>query len=276
MQSLFSRPRSRLGRHLGALVRSALITTVFVLGTQAAMAQSDTDDQAVDDSVGMPAEVDVAPTESPPVPVGADTSAGADTAPTPIPNPTPSAPFVQATLTKGNANLLFPNPGRANYHIGGSSSLPGKDHSLAAINQLPSPVGAPLFADAEEAIGGTWDVTLLLASGKAVTSPFGYDPPVYSYTCSTGQCTGSAADVWQAMPAVQRESYLASVLAAAKPALTWNPKVFMVSVKNWGDLQNQNLGCASQGFFGRDGDPNNAIDIRFARSCSGPFQDHLP
>jgi hypothetical protein len=76
-------------------------------------------------------------------------------------------------------------------------------------DQVPSPIGVPLFDGIDRMLGGTNYYTMQM------TIPRGR--PIYAFNCPTGQCQGSAADVWAAMPASQQELYLSALLDVYEP-----------------------------------------------------------
>lgn len=187
--------------------------------------------------------------------------------PTPA-SPTPaSAPDIRATVLKLDGTVcavgtkptaartgctveLLPNP---------SNPLPPLsqyDWSPGPISQIPSPVGAPIFSSFSRPVGNEDFIQFRLSPPSLVT---------YGYTCPQGQCSGSAQDVWRAMPPDQREQYLAAVIRAEQANQSWGPQRFLASVVALD--AGQELGCAMMGA----GDPT----IRFGSSCAGPFGDHF-
>jgi hypothetical protein len=133
------------------------------------------------------------------------------------------------------------------------------DWSSGPISQIPSPVGAPIFSSYSRPIGGQDYIEFRLAPQALVT---------YAYNCQAGQCTGSAEDIWQAMPATQKESYLVAVLQAEQTNQSWEPRLFEAAVVS-GDQQQGDPGRACA--MVQVGD----AAVGFAASCSGPFRDHL-
>jgi hypothetical protein len=78
------------------------------------------------------------------------------------------------------------------------------------FDTIASPVGAPLFssiAHSSAQSGTLYVVTFGIPKG----------PEKYVYNCRSGLCQGSAADVWVAMPPLQRQQYLSSLLDVYEP-----------------------------------------------------------
>jgi hypothetical protein len=110
-------------------------------------------------------------------------------------------PPLTATLVKvGNGVNLFPT---------------GQDSQSVRLGAVmpSSPAGAPLF----EMMLGRPPARheLRLARPNIAT---------YAFSCSAGQCSGAASDVWNAMPESQRTDYLAAMVNYAQqiaPTAKW-------------------------------------------------------
>lgn len=54
---------------------------------------------------------------------------------------------------------------------------------------------------------------------------------IYAYNCPTGTCQGFAYQVWEAMPAPQKEAYLSAVMDGI---LAWHPDATpTITVREW-------------------------------------------
>jgi hypothetical protein len=198
-----------------------------------------------------------APTAASPVaPVSAPVASPTTLLTAPLPSPV-IAPSVRAHVVKRDKVIaqLLPDS---------SIQLPvsQNDQSVAAINRIPSPVGAPLFYFFQP-VAGVWYLELRLAPSNLVT---------YTYSCPAGQCSGPAKEVWQAVPIAEREQYLSTLLQTGKANQTWGASSFEVSVVTWDTVGTpldigQGRGCA---LLRKD-----YLTIEFAASCAGPFQEHL-
>lgn len=235
--------------------RAAVITAlvVAVVLPHSVAAQSDSTDTpntdentpVVVDDAPAPPEVTTELTSTPAVvePTASDT-------PMPVPTPQPAAtaiplPFVHALLVSTAPSVVGPNhpePPSTSVHPPMTHLLPdptlhfgptGYDNSQEAMNQIPSPVGAPLFIYIWFPIGTESYHEMRLAEDSFAS---------YNYTCPSGQCTGSAEAVWRAMPEQQRQQYLASLVQAARDNQSWGAKRFGVEVRV--GAGGPELGCA--------------------------------
>ena len=148
-----------------------------------------------------------------------------------------SQPWVHARIVTLHTGRDGSSPNGQGWHLlpdptmDASGARPGDSaRALEGLNRTPSPVDAPLFSGVgmhlrccglerpSVAVEILW-----LVPGRIVT---------YQYTCATsatGECTGSAVDVWNAMPVEQRQAYLASLLVAGQIHPVWPPGVQMAS-----------------------------------------------
>jgi hypothetical protein len=176
-----------------------------------------------------------------------------------LPQPTVvavQAPDVHATIAKMKGSVeLLPSPNRV------LPRLSEYDWSSGPISQIPSPVGAPLFNGFQRPIGESSAMQYQLAPAEIVT---------YSYTCQSGQCMGSAEDVWNATPIAQREAFLTQIVMAEHDNQSWEPRSFVAAVAIAVPAAGADpiRGCARMTAA--------ELKVRFAPSCVGPFTDHLP
>jgi hypothetical protein len=195
------------------------------------------------------------------------------TAPTPTPTPLPAVvhapPLSVMKLDRGACTVT--SGGRAPTCAGPSLPDPNNaarpysqyDWSAVRISQLGSPVGAPLFASMMQSGGGfppASGTVLRLASA---------DSARFTFTCPQGTCTGSASDVWRAMPAEQKEAYLSQIIRIAHDDQNWDPKIVGAAVESQ-DIPitvDRTVACARMEL--PDG------PLLFAPTCAGPWGDHL-
>ena len=222
-----------------------------------------------------PAGDSAAPTPAPastPAPAPVSTLA-------PLPTPTPiqilvSGPPLSATLTgaatcRPMSGVIVLPAGRTSSCLG-QALLPdpsGIDphpyefaFSTRVINRVPSPVGAPLFSSVATSYTDQSSSTAL----RLATPPYA----TYSYSCSVGQCSGSAKDVWCAMTDVQQQDYLTAFTQASRaeppPAAiatvkaAWAQVTFDVTVVG-GNTFSQKLSVANF--------PPDESVIRYSRYC---------
>lgn len=92
-------------------------------------------------------------------------------------------PLTATLVSVGNGVNLFPGP-----------------------QESPSsPVGAPIF----EAMLGRPPASYELRLARPNIAS-------YAFPCATGMCTGSASDVWVAMPTAQRQDYLTAMVSSVQ------------------------------------------------------------
>lgn len=184
----------------GSKFAAVMAAVVLMLSPMASSAQTASDDPQAEDELSLsPVDSDGQDLDQPP----------------PAMASMPAAPDVQATLAVAPRWPLYP-------------SVANPQNSV--FNGIPNPVGAPLFNAEYMNVLGPF---ARLSDGISMRLQLDPDTARYRFTCPSGLCDGFAADVWRAMPNVQRERYLSTIATQIAPRLTARSSFFLIEVIHW-------------------------------------------